>query len=360
MNGAVTLPLLGKDRRIAGGPFDSWDGFGIGLCLDPGAAKRPQADVALDLADFTAPTQDELVATLASVLALLRDRPGDDLYIGCRAGYGRTGTLIAALTKLAGHDDPVGWTRRQYHPKAVETVAQAESIAQLDPGAVWSAFRARTGTTSAPVALYYYPENASTFIHMLLRELGIPFDLRLVDRKTEAQRSAAYLSLNPHGLIPFLVDGDLALGETAAIALHLVDRHPECGLAPAVGTAARAGFYRWMTHLTNTPQVEHLKRAYPDRHTTIPDAVADVRATAIARLDAMFDRIEADLGAGPFVLGDRISAADFFLLMLVMWTTRMPRPAARLPGIGALCARLLARPAVRATLVVEGSTPPYV
>ena len=48
--------------------------------------------------------------------------------------------------------------------------------------------------------LYYYPDNASTFPHMLLRELGVPFELRLVDRKQDAQRSAEYLRLNPQGL----------------------------------------------------------------------------------------------------------------------------------------------------------------
>ena len=51
---------------------------------------------------------------------------------------------------------------------------------------------------------------------MLLRELGVPFELRLVDRKQGAQHSAEYLRLNPQGLIPVLVDGELVLTETAA------------------------------------------------------------------------------------------------------------------------------------------------
>ncbi len=353
MNGSIMLNLLGKDRRIVGGPFDSWDGFGVSLCLDPGANRRGEATLRLDLVDFTAPTAAQLIATLAAVLVALRTRSDDDLYVGCRAGYGRTGTLIAALANLAGHADPVGWTRAQYHPKSVETAEQAAAVAALDHGAVWAEYRRLSGTTPAPVALYYYPDNASTFPHMLLRELGIPFELRLVDRKTDAQRSPEYLRLNPQGLIPVLVDGDLVLTETAAIALHLVDRHPECGLAPAMGTVDRAHFYKWMAHLTNTPQVEHLKRAYPHRHTSIADAVADVRATAIRRLDGMFDRIAADLGAGPWLLGERFSAVDLFLLMMVLWTSRMPRPATALPNLAAHTQRLLARLSVREILEME-------
>lgn|GEM_PF-34630 len=360
MNGAVTLRLLGKDRRIAGGPFDSWTGFGVGLCLDPGAHKRSTADIDLPVQDFTAPPPRQLTDGLAALLAALAARPDDDAYIGCRAGYGRTGTLIAALASLAGHADPIAWTRTHYHPKSVETVDQEEAVAALDPGAVWAAYRRLTNTTPAPVALYYYPDNASTFIHMLLRELGIPFELRLVDRAANAQKSPDYLRLNPQGLIPVMVDGDLILTETAAIALHLVDRHPECGLAPPIGTAARANFYKWMIHLTNTPQVEHLKRAYPHRHVTDPATAADVKATAFQRLAAMFVHIDRELGPGPYLLGDTYSAADAFLLMLTMWGKSMATPPATLPNLAGHSARLLARAPIQVALAAEGLTPPFV
>src|SRR3712207_4776983 len=98
------------------------------------------------------------------------------------------------------------------------------------------------------LALYYYPGNASLLPHMMLREIGAEFELRLVDRGQNAQKSAEYLKLNPNGQIPVLVDGDLALFETAAIALHLADKFPEAGLAPAVGAAKRAEFTKWMIH----------------------------------------------------------------------------------------------------------------
>ena len=119
-------------------------------------------------------------------------------------------------------------------------------------------------------------------------------------------------------------------------------------------------FYKWMIHLTNTPQPEHLKRAYPDRHVDNPHAIADVRATAIKRLDRMFDQIEHDLGAGPYLLGDHYTAADMFLLMMVMWTKGMPRPASSLPNLSAHSTRVLARPAIRAALETEGLVAPFV
>jgi glutathione S-transferase len=82
------------------------------------------------------------------------------------------------------------------------------------------------------LTLYYFPGNASLTPHILLNEIGTSFELALVDRSSDAQRSAAYLRLNPNGRIPTLVDDDLVIYETAAIVLHLVDRFPEANLAP--------------------------------------------------------------------------------------------------------------------------------
>ena len=96
------------------------------------------------------------------------------------------------------------------------------------------------------IKLYYYPGNASLIVHVLLEELGAPFELVHVDRGARAHKSAEYLKLNPNGLIPVLVDGDLVLYETAAICLHLADRYGAAQFAPAVGTAERAHFYKWL------------------------------------------------------------------------------------------------------------------
>lgn len=94
--------------------------------------------------------------------------------------------------------------------------------------------------------LFYFPGNASMAPHFVLEEIGLPFELAFVDRTQEAHKSADYLKLNPNGLIPVLVDGDLVLYETAAICLHLADTHPDKKLAPALGTHERSRFYTWL------------------------------------------------------------------------------------------------------------------
>jgi glutathione S-transferase len=202
--------------------------------------------------------------------------------------------------------------------------------------------------------LYYYPGNASMAPHLVLEEIGLPFELRLVDREKGAHKAADYLRLNPNGLIPAFVDGDLVLFESAAICLHLADRNPRAALVPELGTAARAQFYKWLIHLTNTVQAELLCYFYPERMTDDAAAASQVKAHAETRVGAMFDRIEAALAVnGPYLLGGQFSAADLYLLMLARWTRGMADPARNRPAVRRLLDRLIERPAVKRVFAKE-------
>ena len=105
------------------------------------------------------------------------------------------------------------------------------------------------------IRLHYYPGNASLVAHVLLEELGVPYELALVDRSVDAQNSPAYLKLNPTGRIPVLEDGELVVFETAAIVLHLLDAHAATAtpLMPPVGTPERARFYQWLQRWPSIP-----------------------------------------------------------------------------------------------------------
>ena len=113
--------------------------------------------------------------------------------------------------------------------------------------------------------LHYYPSTAAMIPHIVLEELGVPYERVFVDRTQGRHREPAFLRLNPNGLMPVLVDGDLVLYETAAIVLHLCDTHPQAGLAPAVGTTGRAQFYKWLLWCSSTLQPALSAYFYPER-----------------------------------------------------------------------------------------------
>lgn len=218
------------------------------------------------------------------------------------------------------------------------------------------------------VQLHYFPGNASMAVHMLLEEIGQPFELKLVDRANNGHKSPDFLKMNPNGLIPVLVDGEQVLYECAAILLHLADRHPEAGLLPPVGSGERAQAYKWLVWLTNTLQPTLLAYFYPERWVQEGHiaGAAEVKAQAEARAGALLEQLEAQLSGqgatqgGPWLLGSPYSAADPMALMLCRWTRGFARPARSLPALGAYLQRMLERPAVQRVFSTEALPQPWV
>lgn len=176
--------------------------------------------------------------------------------------------------------------------------------------------------------LHYFPSNASAAPHMLLEEIGANYELALVDKKAGAQKEPAYLKLNPTGRIPVLLDDGVPIFESSAIILHLVDRHPEAGMAPAIGSAGRAQFYQWLAFLTNSLQETMMLWFYPDRLVGDDAAAATkIKQAAETRASHYLDIIEAHLAkSGPYVLGEQATAVDFFFTMLARWARAFDNP----------------------------------
>ncbi len=211
------------------------------------------------------------------------------------------------------------------------------------------------------IELYYSPGNANLAPHFILEDLGIDFRLRLLDRATKAHKAPEYLKLNPFGRIPALTDGDFVLFEAAAICLHLVDGHPDCRLAPALGTQQRAHFYKWLMFLTNTIQPDIMAYYYPDRYTTDGEGIAAVKDAAEQRLTGFYGQLDDHLGeSGPYLLGETFSAADYYLLMVARWGRPLKNPPRDMKHLGKALELICQRPPVQRAFASEGIDPPYV
>ncbi len=213
--------------------------------------------------------------------------------------------------------------------------------------------------------LHYYPGNASFTPHVLLHEIGAPFELNLVDRAQGAHKAPDYLKLNPNGLIPVLVDGDLVLYETAAICLHLSDSFPDAGLAPPPGSTERAHFYKWLVWMCSGPQAMLKHYFYGERLVDDGDKLAagQVKAHAQAQVGAMLQLLDAQLAAsgGPWLMGRQYLAVDPYAFMLCRWTRGFEsRPAREYPHIAPYLQRMLQRPAVQRVFKAEALPQPWV
>jgi glutathione S-transferase len=215
------------------------------------------------------------------------------------------------------------------------------------------------------IQLHYYPSTAAMVPHILLEELGVPYERVLVDRAQGAHKAPEYLRLNPNGLIPVLTDGDLVVYETAAICLHLCDTHASAGLAPPLASAERARFYQWLMWLTNTLQSALIVYFYPERWMDKGHAAgaAELQRHAEQRIGGLLDQLDAELArhGGPWFLGADYSALDAYVFTLCRWTRRFASaPARARPHLGPYLQRMLARPAVQRVLANEGLAAPFV
>jgi glutathione S-transferase len=207
--------------------------------------------------------------------------------------------------------------------------------------------------------LHYAPDFASMCVHMVLTELGVPFDLSPKSIDAGDLDTAAYRRIHPFGKIPALETPHGPMFETGAILLWLADHHG--GLAPAVSDPARAAFLSWFVLVNNgihTTMMDLLHPEYPGGDA----AIAHVAPVAHATLREQYAALEAMVVAERpgWLSPDQPSVMAYYLGMLMRWTSAYaPDPALNIPvadypALHAILAATEARPAAKKVAEVEG------
>ncbi len=187
------------------------------------------------------------------------------------------------------------------------------------------------------LTLYHSPNTRSSGVLLLLEELGAPYELRVLNMKAGEQRQPAYLAVNPMGKVPALEHGDALITEQVAIFLYLADLFPEAGLAPPIGDPLRGPYLRWLVFYAACFEPAVIDRATKRDPAPLP-------MSPYGDYDTMLGTLVAQLGKGPYILGERFSAADVLWGTALTWTT-MFKLVPELPQIVGYLARLAERPA---------------
>jgi glutathione S-transferase len=191
----------------------------------------------------------------------------------------------------------------------------------------------------------------SGLVQWVLDEGGLDYTFRKIDIIKGENKTPEYLAVNPAGLVPALVmpDGE-ALTETAALMLHLADRHNLTDLAPDQSDPLRGLFLSTIFFLASDIQAEMKRFHFPHRFSlrTEDNAMTQVmsRAMVLGRLATVNEWLAK---GGPYLLGGRFSLADGFLCFWVAYLGR-EETGRRLPAIGKLYALVRARPRIGALL----------
>jgi glutathione S-transferase len=208
--------------------------------------------------------------------------------------------------------------------------------------------------------LHATPDSAAMAVRMILLELGLPFELRVVDRAGGELASPDYRALHPLGLIPALETPDGTMFETAAILLWLADRAPASGLAPAPDSAERAEFLKWL-FFTSTNLHPHLLNLFYAERAAGPGNEAAVQAASRARITLLLDALEAAAARGPrWLSAGQPGLMGYYLGMLLRWLGSFPPGDPRrvelagYPALHAVVAWHEMRPAAQEVAADEG------
>ena len=167
---------------------------------------------------------------------------------------------------------------------------------------------------SDEIVFYTNPMSRGSIVRWMLEEVGRPYRTVVLDYGT-TMKAPDYLAINPMGKVPTVAWRGVTVTECAAICAWLADACPEAGLAPALDDPARGTYLRWLFFAAGPLEAAVTARslgllAPPDKAGMVGygsfDQVVDALETAVS-------------GPGPWILGDRFSAADVYVGSQIGW-----------------------------------------
>ncbi|MDT8895869.1 glutathione S-transferase family protein [Halomonas sp. I1] len=168
------------------------------------------------------------------------------------------------------------------------------------------------------IQLYGTPPTRALRVIWLLNELGLEYDMVPVDLLQGEHLQRDFLDLNPAARVPVLVDGSLVVTESSAIQIYLAEKHPRAGFIPE-SVESRAQMYRWIFFLVTEIEQPLWRIA---RHTFLyPQEKRLPQDVDLAREEgvAMVAVLERQMEDRDFLVGDRLSVADFNAAYTLDW-----------------------------------------
>lgn len=167
---------------------------------------------------------------------------------------------------------------------------------------------------NATVTLYHSPRTRSQGVLILLEELGAPYELHVLNMKIGEQSKPDYLAINPLGKVPAIAHEGAVVTEQVAIYIYLADAFPEPGLAPTIGDPLRGPYLRFLAFYGSAFEpavVDRARKTEPGLRAMSP----------YGEFDAVLSVARDQLKKGPYLFGDRFTAADILWGTALRWTT---------------------------------------
>lgn len=163
------------------------------------------------------------------------------------------------------------------------------------------------------IVFYTNPMSRGRIARWMLEEVGRPYRTVVLDFGT-TMKAPDYLAINPMGKVPAVTWRGVTVTECAAICAWLADACPEAGLAPAFDDPARGPYLRWLFFTAGPVEAAVTAKALGLL------APADKAGMAgYGTFEQVVDALEQAVTPGPWILGDRFSAADVYVGSQILW-----------------------------------------
>lgn len=199
--------------------------------------------------------------------------------------------------------------------------------------------------STSSLTLHYCPQSRSLGSLVLLEELAAPHELHVMNMSQGEQRQPAYLAINPMGKVPALSHGGALITEQGAIFIYLADLFASAGLAPALDDPLRGPYLRWLVFYGSC-----FEPAVVDR--SLQREPAPKQRSPYGSYDDVIGILAAQLAKGPYLLGERFTAADVLWGTALNWTTQFG-VVPLLPAFKTYIDRVTARPAYKRAAAKE-------
>jgi glutathione S-transferase len=195
------------------------------------------------------------------------------------------------------------------------------------------------------IKFYHMPWSRSSGVRWLLEELGVPYEIEVVNIRAPGGVPESYRGIQPNKKVPAIDHGGTIVTERAAISIYLSDAFPEAGLAPAIGDKARAAWLTWLV--------------YAD---SVFDPVVAAKSQGIdfmggrysyGSFDEMVANIERTLSSRPYIAGDSFTSADVQIGSGIHYAIHVLRVLAEKPVFKDYLARVQARPAYKRATALD-------
>lgn len=202
----------------------------------------------------------------------------------------------------------------------------------------------------ADLTLYMLtPPSRAAIARWMLEEAGEPYDVHVLDKTSEEQRGADYLKINPMGKVPALKHGDAVVTEASAICLYLAEAFPNAGLNVPVGDPQRGEFLKWLFFAPSCIEPAVLDVAFPRKEK------APRGAAGYGDFDTVMNVVADAVRDGPYILGERFTAADVVIGSQLGWGQSFGVVPKR-EEFNSYLARLQQRPAFRRQVELDAQT----